>query len=237
MNHYKQDRNELISVLKAITKYSCPKDINFHCHTINSDGSLNPIDLLNNSKSIGLKHLAITDHHSVKSYLEIQTWLKSNNIINQNPRLWSGIEISCLLKGCLVHILGLGFDPNSKHLIPYIQAEPVTGHLLQAHSVIKAIQLAKGLAFLAHPARYRLNFGQLIEEANNLGIDGIEVWYDYDMSSKWQPTPYLCNSISEIVLSNGLLPTCGTDTHWFTRRRPWKNDRTWQTQLSLRHRL
>ena len=37
------------------------------------------------------------------------------------PTLWSGMEISALLKGCLVHVLALGFEldhPASASLQP-----------------------------------------------------------------------------------------------------------------------
>jgi len=40
------NRENLIKLTSNINKYSCPKNINFHCHTKFSDGSLEPYELL-----------------------------------------------------------------------------------------------------------------------------------------------------------------------------------------------
>ena len=79
--------------------------------------------------------------------------------------------------------------------------------------MVKAIHAAGGLAVLAHPARYRLGHAVLIEAAAAIGIDGGEVWYDYDMQAQWQATPMVCDSIDQQLKNLGLLRTCGTDTH------------------------
>ncbi len=207
------DKLYLKDILKGINISSCPYHLNFHCHTLCSDGSLEPLELIKQACDIGIKHIAVTDHHSTEAYIKIQNWIVNNKHITTLPYLWSGVEISSILCGCLVHILGIGFDHNSPYLKPYLFGDAAKGVDLEARSVIKAISKSGGLSILAHPARYRVHYKDLILESKRLGMDGIEVWYDYDMSSQWQPTPYLCNSISEIVISNGLVPTCGTDTH------------------------
>ena len=70
-----------------------------------------------------------------------------------------------MILGCLVHVIGLGIDINSRYLNPYILGESPIGNDLNVKSVIKAINLAGGLSFLAHPARYRIPFYKLIPEA------------------------------------------------------------------------
>ena len=37
--------HKLIKIIKSITKYSCPKSINFHLHSTYSDGSLTAIEI------------------------------------------------------------------------------------------------------------------------------------------------------------------------------------------------
>ncbi len=106
----------LVDVLKNIDIVSCPLNINLHCHTTSSDGSLEPLQLYRQASSLGLKHLAITDHHSVKAYLSIDSYLEKNNSYIFPTVLWPGVEISCLLKGCLVHVIGLGFDIHSQFM-------------------------------------------------------------------------------------------------------------------------
>jgi predicted metal-dependent phosphoesterase TrpH len=123
------------------------------------------------------------------------------------------VEISCLLEGCLVHVLALGFAEAHDSLAPYLEGAAVVGPALRAEAVLGAIQAAGGLALLAHPARYRLPHGRLIAAAADLGFDGAEAWYDYSMGPSWQPTPLVCDVIAADLRRRGLLMSCGTDSH------------------------
>ncbi len=208
--------NSIHEVFQDIDQFSCPYKVNLHCHTIFSDGSLTPIQLYNQATKLNIKHLAITDHHSIQAYQTISNHINTKNINNNITKLWSGVEISCLLNGCLVHILGFGFDVLSEAIQPYLKGESVKGSHLQASHVIKAIKDSGGLSFLAHPARYRLDFKTLIESAYLSGINGIEVWYDYDFLPDWSPTAYICNTILELTNKYKLLSSCGTDSHGYS---------------------
>ncbi|AAQ00001.1 PHP family metal-dependent phosphoesterase [Prochlorococcus marinus str. SS51] len=210
------NNHPMFATISSIDHNSCPRHINFHCHSTLSDGSMNPIDLIVQASKLKLKHLAVTDHHNINAYAIISEWISSNQNTISIPAFWSGIEISCLLKGCLVHIIGLGFDTHAKSLLPYITGEAPRGTDLQAEQVIKAIKAANGISILAHPARYRLNFEILIKEAKSLGINGVEVWYDYDFLKEWRSTTLICDSILAIAKANNLLKTCGTDTHGYS---------------------
>jgi len=209
-------KEELINILKKIDKESCPKQINLHCHTIFSDGSLKPEELLDEAYKNNLKYISITDHHTVGAH----RYIKENQLLEKYPinsiKLISGIEINCLLKGCLVHILGFGIDINSKFLEPYINGESPIGNNLQAMSVTTAINKAGGLSFLAHPCRYRIPFNILIPEAFNKNIDGVEVWYDYSLSKIWSPSDFICEEVEKITDKYGMLKSCGTDSHGYT---------------------
>jgi predicted metal-dependent phosphoesterase TrpH len=123
------------------------------------------------------------------------------------------VEISCLLEGCLVHVLALGFGDDHAPLAPYLQGNAVVGPALRAESVREAIHASGGLALLAHPARYRLPYSQLLAAADHLGFDGAEAWYDYTMGPTWEPTPLVCEAIAADLRTRGLLMSCGTDTH------------------------
>ena len=59
------DNHKLISIIKSITKNSCPNSINFHMHSIHSDGSLTAIQIYKQAMELNIEHFAITDHHSV----------------------------------------------------------------------------------------------------------------------------------------------------------------------------
>ena len=201
-------------VLEQVHAGSCPGTLNFHCHTIHSDGSLRPQQLGEQALSIGLQHLAVTDHHSTQAFDPLQRWFAEQAETGALvPTLWSGVEISCLLESCLVHVLALGFEPGHSALDPYRQGQAPVGETLQAREGVRRIHDAGGLAVLAHPGRYRLSFQRLIPAAAALGFDGAEAYYDYDLQPRWQPTPVVCDAIARLLDDHALLRSCGTDTH------------------------
>ena len=209
-----RQQHPLSAVLASVTPDCCPLRVNFHCHTTCSDGSLAPRALATQAMALGLEHLAVTDHHSLEAYPQIALAFQQAAAEGLAvPRLWRGVEISCLLEGCLVHVLALGFGEEHGSLVPYLQGQAVVGEALQARAVCQAIHAAGGLALLAHPARYRLPFQRLIEAAANLGFDGAETWYDYQLQPQWSPTPLVCEAIARQLGSLSLLMSCGTDTH------------------------
>ena len=80
-----------------------------HCHSIYSDGSDTPLELLNQAKSIGLQGLSITDHDTIEAYQpELFSQAKKRDI-----QLLSGVEISSEYNNNTVHVLGYGFDFQS----------------------------------------------------------------------------------------------------------------------------
>ncbi len=133
----------LTPVLRQVTARSCPDRFNFHCHTLCSDGSLPPEDLAEEAVAIGLEHLAVTDHHALAAHEAIAAVFQARRRRGEAvPTLWRGVEISCLLEGCLVHVLGLGFAPEHPSLHPYLQGTSVVGPALRAEAVVQAIRAA-----------------------------------------------------------------------------------------------
>lgn len=215
-----QDRLALQQVFQTLNAKSCPHFYNFHLHTRRSDGQLEPDEVMQQVIDIGLKGLAITDHHTTQGYKEAQQWLdnwKQNHpeLAHTAPQLWTGAEIHAQLLGVNVHILGYAFDPDAACLQPYLQGDTafVKTEAYSAENVIAAIQEAGGLAVLAHPGRYRRSIPEVIAEAARLGMDGIEVYYAYRNMNPWLPTPEIVNPVKQLTDSYGLLNTCGTDTH------------------------
>lgn len=206
----------LATVLRSVGPESCPAQFNFHCHTLCSDGSLDPLVLARQAQDLGLQQMAVTDHHSLAAHDPIAACFAERQQRGERvPTLWRGVEISCLLEGCLVHVLALGFEEQHESLHPYLQGAAVVGPGLQARAVLEAIHWAGGLALLAHPARYRLPHTRLIAAAADLGFDGAEAWYDYSMEGDWRPTPLVCEAIAADLARRGLLSSCGTDSHGF----------------------
>ena len=217
MLHEASTRHPLVSVLEQVDSNSCPSQLNFHCHSLCSDGSLSPEAIADQVVQLGLKHFAVTDHHSIGAYgavsLRLQQLERGGSVI---PTLWTGTEISCVLEGCLVHVLSLGYDPECAQIQPYLQGDTVIGDNLEASKVVEAIHVAGGLAVLAHPARYRISFIQLMRAAAAMGFDGAECWYDYEMLPSWRPSPLICERVAALADELNLLQTCGTDSHGFS---------------------
>ncbi|MFO0016769.1 MAG: PHP domain-containing protein [Synechococcaceae cyanobacterium] len=206
----------LATVLRSVGPQSCPGQFNFHCHTLCSDGSLEPLLLARQAQELGLEQMAVTDHHRLTAHDPIAACFAELERQGERvPTLWRGVEISCLLEGCLVHVLALGFEERHESLHPYLQGAAVVGPGLHAGAVLEAIHQAGGLALLAHPARYRLPHSRLIAAAADLGFDGAEAWYDYSMEGDWSPTPLVCEAIAADLERRGLLSSCGTDSHGF----------------------
>ena len=203
-------------VFESINAQSCPKLYNFHMHTIHSDGKLPPSGLMEQAIAIGLKGLAITDHHSIGGYEAAQVWLdnwKWNNPGITAPYLWSGVEINANLLNVEVHILAYAFEPENPNMKPYLQKKASTGADYEADNVIAAIHEAGGLAVLAHPARYRRSHFDLIPAAAEKGIDGVEAFYAYKNPNPWKPCAVETEQVQQLASKYSLFNTCGTDTH------------------------
>lgn len=211
-----RDINCLQQVWNNIDPQSCPLNYNFHLHTLCSDGKLTPLALIQQAIQIGLKGLAITDHHSVEGYYLAREWLERLDRYKSSldlPHLWTGIEITSNLQGVEVHILGYGFTPDRPSLKPYIQGYAPKGKDAEASKVIDSIHQAGGLAVLAHPARYRRPARELIPLAASLGIDGVEAYYAYGNPKPWKPSPVQTEQVKQLASQYHLYTTCGTDSH------------------------
>jgi predicted metal-dependent phosphoesterase TrpH len=206
----------LKQVFQRIDAQSCPKLFNFHMHTVHSDGKLEPSELMNQAIAIGLRGLAITDHHSISGYQAALIWLedwKRSNPDTHIPHLWSGVEINANLLDIEVHILAYAFESEHPSMKPYLQRIPSVGQAYQAVNVITAIHEAGGLAVLAHPARYRRSHFDLIPAAADVAIDGVETFYAYTNPKPWKPSVVETEEVQQLAEKFDLLNTCGTDTH------------------------
>lgn len=207
-----RDISTLKAVWSTLTADSCPYHYNFHLHTRCSDGQLAPEELMQQAVRIGVKGLAITDHHSIEGYRRARQWLDRHREPS-SPHLWTGIEITSRLLDTDVHLLGYGFDPDYPPLEPYLQRARPEGENAQAGTVIERLHGAGGLVILAHPFRYRRSARELIPAAVNGGIDGIEAFYTYKNPRPWRTSQPETDRALEFARKYGLFTTCGTDSH------------------------
>ena len=88
-----------------------------HCHTICSDGTDSPIEVLHMAKRAGLQGLSITDHDTTAAYTgELVEEAKKLAI-----RLLTGVEGSSELETIPVHILGYGLDLESQSFRTFLE--------------------------------------------------------------------------------------------------------------------
>lgn len=76
-----------------------------HIHSIYSDGSLSPEDVLKLAAQKGLNGVSITDHDTIAAYPEAEKWAEETGV-----RLVTGVEFSCYFEGINVHVLGYNFS-------------------------------------------------------------------------------------------------------------------------------
>ena len=85
--------------------------IDLHTHSLMSDGTDRPSELVNKALSQGITTLALTDHDTVAGWDEAIEWLRPG------LDLVLGSEISCQTEdGVSVHMLGLLFDRENQPL-------------------------------------------------------------------------------------------------------------------------
>jgi predicted metal-dependent phosphoesterase TrpH len=210
------DISALKKVWENLNPNSCPYHYNFHMHTVCSDGQLTPEKLIMEAINIGLKGLAITDHHNARGFQRAQDYLKQKQDEQSPsllPHLWSGIEVTSDLNGTEVHLLGYGFDPHHPQLESYLSGDRPWGKDAQAKTVINRLQEAGGLVVLAHPLRYRRSPTELIEAGLELGLDGVEAYYAYNNPKPWYPSPRETEEVCQLADKHNLYTTCGTDSH------------------------
>ena len=85
--------------------------IDLHMHSTFSDGTDTPEMLLENVKAKGLGLFALTDHDTYAGCIEMRKHLKEGD-----PHFVNGVEFSTKDAKGKYHVVGLGFDLNSKYM-------------------------------------------------------------------------------------------------------------------------
>ncbi len=86
-------------------------NLDLHSHSIYSDGTLTPHDLVARAAERGVAVLALTDHDDTGGLAAAREAASQRGI-----RLIDGVEISVTWRGHTLHIVGLGIDPGSAEL-------------------------------------------------------------------------------------------------------------------------
>jgi predicted metal-dependent phosphoesterase TrpH len=138
-----------------------------HTHSTASDGTLSPAALVTRAAAAGVDVLALTDHDTTEGLAEAAL-----TAVGAGLHLVTGVEISVTWAGQVVHIVGLGFDPDDSNLQRGLaslrrfrewRAEEI-GRRLEKHGISGAYEGARGysnghLISRTHFARFLVEQG------------------------------------------------------------------------------
>ena len=90
--------------------------VDFHTHSLASDGALTPLELVRRAKAAGVRQFALTDHDTTAGYLSVRHTSEADEV-----GLISGVELSCRWATTTVHVVGLNFDADASHIIAVVE--------------------------------------------------------------------------------------------------------------------
>lgn len=85
-------------------------NVDLHMHSVYSDGSKTPYELIQLGKKIGLKTMALTDHDDILGSKEFVQY------IDEGIYLYSGVELTAKVDKGRMHILGYNIDLSNVEL-------------------------------------------------------------------------------------------------------------------------
>ncbi|MDO9301975.1 MAG: cache domain-containing protein, partial [Anaerolineales bacterium] len=110
--------------------------VNFHCHSVFSDGEQTPEALAGNLDSAGVRYVALTDHDTLEGLPRFQEALKKRGLA-----FLSGVELTTQFDGREAHLLGYGFDPQHSELTAtLLSMRQIRG--LEVHSIAESLRKA-----------------------------------------------------------------------------------------------
>ena len=211
--------------------------VNFHCHSVFSDGEQTPEALAANLSAAGVRYAALTDHDSLEGLQRFLSAAKKRGI-----SCISGVEITTRFKGREAHLLGYGFDPDNQELtatlvslrqVRELEVHSIAGSLrkiganhpasagenppvsaapdgqLDISTAIALLHRAGGWAFLAHPLVYEPDLEKLDACLADLKLMGLDgLEVTYTPFSKSQRS-----DLHRLAQKHGLIESAGTDFH------------------------
>ncbi|KZY80439.1 phosphatase, partial [Oleiphilus sp. HI0069] len=120
--------------------------IDLHCHSLSSDGSLSPTELIQRAAANGVKLLSLTDHDTVAGQQEA---FDAANV--EGISMVPGIELSCVWGNFTIHVLAYNYDLNSG-LMQEIEAKQLQSRHQRAELIAEKLE-KKGFPGLLDAAR------------------------------------------------------------------------------------
>jgi PAS domain S-box-containing protein len=205
--------------------------VDFHCHSVHSDGTLTPRELADVLAADGVVAAALADHNSVDGQAEFRRALARHEI-----GCIPAVEITTQCDDREAHLLAYGIDLTHPELLATLASlrqasmhgvQSVAGALRTRGSAppesdsasaegritigeaIALVHRAGGRAFLAHPLVLEPDLAALdalVGRLKALGLDGLEAFYA-------PCTPEERARLSALADAHGLLVSAGSDLH------------------------
>ena len=90
--------------------------IDLHMHSIFSDGSMTPEELIAMGSKLGLKAMALTDHDTVAGVARFQAAAEQANM-----QVLTGVEVSADIESGTLHVLAYGVDIHNRMLLEHLR--------------------------------------------------------------------------------------------------------------------
>jgi 3',5'-nucleoside bisphosphate phosphatase len=105
-----------------------------HTHTVHSDGTRLPLEVIDIALHYGIEIVAISDHDNLAAYFEIRDYADDRGVT-----LVPAIELSCELDGIDVHVLAYSFDPLNEPIEQRLAAFRVTRER-RGHAIVEKLR-------------------------------------------------------------------------------------------------
>jgi len=111
-----------------------PDRLDLHMHTVVSDGTDTPEEIVGRVREAGIALFSVTDHDAVKGCSIVRAHLREGD-----PAFINGVEFSCKDEEGKYHILGYGYDMASPAIVGLVEE----GHALRMSKLAKRLDLLK----------------------------------------------------------------------------------------------
>lgn len=128
--------------------------VDFHTHSLASDGALSPEQLLVRAKEAGVTRFAITDHDTTAGYDAVKDSKEAREV-----GLISGVELSCKWATATVHVIGLGFDASAPSMMAMV-SQLTEARQQRAEKIASRLEKV-GISGALHGARNRAGDSQI----------------------------------------------------------------------------
>ncbi len=145
--------------------------IDLHIHSVYSDGSLTPEQIVLAASELGLYAIAITDHDSTEGIIPAVEFSAAFPV-----KVVPGVELSCAAGAREIHLLGYNIDPRSEELNSALEYVAMLRN--ERNSTVCSLLRKEGVDISMNDLRER--FGSHMITMTNFAIYLVEKGYAED---------------------------------------------------------